>query len=347
MSSKSGIEWTNATWNPLTGCTQVSPGCTICYAMVLHNRRHAVSLKNDGRWTPGGKAMPPQYARPFSEVQLFPDRLETPLHWKKPRMIFVNSVSDLFHKDVPATFILDVFETMAKADHHIYQVLTKRPHRLVQLVPAILDRIGGVWPEHILIGVSCESQDYTWRVDKLREVPAPTLFISAEPLLGAITFNLKRIAWVIAGAESGSGARPMDEEWVRLIRDQCLAQKVAFYYKQNAIHGKKVSLPQLDGQVWQQIPPVEEQFVEKLKEQEAIQYIESVTKFEVQTVTGEGTVSVRTGAYLCRKNNAHGSRWFVEATRGEALQEAKEYVTQDQIQCGCTPDEGSADDTRG
>ena len=266
MSSKSGIEWTDATWNPIVGCTQVSRGCDACYAMVLHNRRHAIYQKHNGHWSANGGPMPKQYAQPFSEVQLLPERLEAPLHWQKPRLIFVNSLSDLFHKDVPTSFILDVFATMAKANHHIYQILTKRPHRLAQLVPAILERLGGVWPNHILVGVSCESDATLWRVDKLREVPAPVLFISAEPLLGAILFNLDRIAWVIAGAESGTGARPMDEEWVRLIRDQCLAQGVAFYYKQNAVNGKKISLPPLDGRVWQQMPPVTQRVTGKKEE---------------------------------------------------------------------------------
>src|SRR5438552_1489696 len=187
MSDKSAIEWTNATWNPVTGCTQVSPGCDHCYALTFAERFRGV---------PGHP-----YEQGF-DLRLWPDRLELPLRWKKPRRIFVNSMSDLLHKDVPTDFNLQVFETMRRADQHIYQVLTKRPGRLVRLIPQIVERIGA-WPWHIWAGVSVECNAYTWRVDALRTVPAPIRFISAEPLLALVDVNLEGISWVIAGAESG------------------------------------------------------------------------------------------------------------------------------------------------
>lgn len=259
MSSKSAIEWTDSTWNPVVGCTQVSPGCDHCYAKTLHTMRYNVYVRNSGCWKPGGMPMPEQYAVPFEKVQILPQRLDAPLRWRKPRRVFVNSVSDLFHKDVPTEFILSVFKTMLQANWHIYQVLTKRPSRVVLLLPQLLDLMGGTWPKHILMGVSVESPDYVWRVDKLRQIPAPTRFISAEPLLADITFDLEGISWVITGSESGEGARPMQEDWVRHIRDQCLVasangSKTAFFYKQRVVEGKKISLPELDGQIWKQMP---------------------------------------------------------------------------------------------
>jgi protein gp37 len=192
------------------------------------------------------------------DLKLWTDRLTLPVSWKSPRRIFVNSMSDLFHKDVPDAFIVQVFETMAlKAPHHTYQVLTKRPSRLVNtsLLEQILDRIGA-WPAHIWLGVSVESQEYTWRVEALRRIPVPLRFISAEPLLGPIALDLSGIAWLITGAESGHGARPMDEQWVRQLRDQCIEHRVKFFLKQYAIKGKKIPTPSLDGRTWTEIPEV-------------------------------------------------------------------------------------------
>ena len=166
-------------------------------------------------------------------------------------------MSDLFHRDVPDSFIVQVFEMMAlQAPWHTYQVLTKRPSRLVNtsLLTQILERIGGTWPAHIWLGVSVESSAYTWRVDALRRVPVPVRFISAEPLLGPLTLDLSGIAWLITGAESGHGARPMDEQWVRSLRDQCIQERVAFFYKQNAVRGRKIPTPTLDGRQWIQFP---------------------------------------------------------------------------------------------
>lgn len=243
MSGKSAIEWCDATWNPITGCTEVSPGCDHCYARVFAER---------WRGTPNHP-----YEQGF-DLRLWPDRLVLPVTWKKPRRIFVNSMSDLFHKDVPDSFIVQVFETMAlQAPQHIYQVLTKRPSRLVNtsLLVQILDRIGK-WPAHIWLGVSVESQEYAWRVDALRRIPAAVRFISAEPLLGKLVLDLSGIAWLITGAESGHGARALDEQWVRSLRDQCVANDVKFFLKQYVIHGKKVPTPMLDGRTWTEIPEV-------------------------------------------------------------------------------------------
>jgi protein gp37 len=251
MSSTSSIEWTDASWNPATGCNQVSPGCDRCYAKTFAERFRGVQRH--------------PYEQGF-DLRLWSERMNLPVHWKKPRRIFVNSMSDLFHKGIPDDFILRVFETMAiKASHHTYQILTKRPSRLVNtgLTQKILGWIG-TWPEHIWLGVSVENNEYLWRVATLRRIPAtiPILFISAEPLLGPINFDLTAISWVIAGAESGHGARPMDEAWVRSIRDLCVSQHVAFFYKQNARNGHKIPLPELDGQVWQQYPRLLEEATE-------------------------------------------------------------------------------------
>lgn len=253
MGQKSSIEWTStfnsdgtitqgSTWNPVTGCTEVSPGCDHCYARVFAER-----------WR--GTANHP-YEQGF-DLRLWPDRLTLPASWKKPRRIFVNSMSDLFHRSVPDSFVVQAFETMAMlAPHHTYQVLTKRPSRLVntRLFTQILDRIGA-WPAHIWLGVSVESSAYTWRVDALRRVPVPVRFISAEPLLGPLEdLDLSEIAWLIAGSESGRGARPMEDDWVRGLRDLCVQSGVAFFFKQRTVNGKKVSLPILDGRQWLQFP---------------------------------------------------------------------------------------------
>ncbi len=252
MAQISAIEWTTtyhedgtvtpgATWNPVTGCTEVSPGCDHCYARTFAERFRGV---------PGHP-----YAQGF-DLRLWPSRLDLPTKWKQPRRIFVNSMSDLFHKDVPDSFILDVFRTMTlRAPWHSYQVLTRRPSRLTntRLLRAILSIADG-WPSHIWLGVSVESHAYRWRIAKLRQVPAPIRFLSCEPLPGPLDLDLFGIRWVIAGAESGHGARPMDEDWVRGIRDQCKAAHVAFFYKQHAVRGRKISLPLLDGVRYQQFP---------------------------------------------------------------------------------------------
>ena len=236
MAVSSAIEWTDATWNPVTGCDQVSPGCDHCYALAFAERFRGV---------PGHP-----YEQGF-DLRLWPERLEMPLRWKKPRRIFVNSMSDLFHADVPDAFIRSVFDTMVQADQHIYQVLTKRPQRLARLAATL------PWPDHIWIGVSVESNDYAWRADFLRRVPAAIRFISAEPLLGPIDrLNLDGIHWLITGGESGPRHRPCNPDWVRQARDRCLAEEVAYFHKQWGGRTSKVGGRELDGQTWDEMPVV-------------------------------------------------------------------------------------------
>jgi protein gp37 len=240
MSDKSAIEWTDATWNPVTGCTRVSPGCDHCYALTFAERFRGV---------PGHP-----YEQGF-DLKLWPERLELPLQWKKPRRIFVNSMSDLFHKDVPEEYIRRVFEIMVKADWHIFQVLTKRSGRLARLGPTL------PWQPHIWAGVSIEMEGYTWRVDHLRKVPAHVRFISAEPLLGSLdNLSLEGIHWLITGGESGHGHRPCDPDWVRNLRDRCLASDVAFFHKQWGGRTPKAGGRLLDGRTWDEMPqmPIQE-----------------------------------------------------------------------------------------
>ena len=234
MSLASKIEWTEATWNPVTGCTKISEGCRYCYAERLAKR-----LKAMGN---------PNYAHGF-EVTLQPHMLNTPMTWKKHKMIFVNSMSDLFHQSVPTSFIKKVFQVMVKADQHHYQVLTKRAARLAELAPKL------PWPEHIWAGVSVENEDVVDRIDYLRQVPAKVRFISMEPLLGPLpNLNLEGMDWVIVGGESGPGARPMSEEWVHQIQTHCLAEGVPFFFKQWGGVNKKKAGRLLDGRTWDGMP---------------------------------------------------------------------------------------------
>ncbi len=234
MSDKSAIEWTDATWNPVTGCTEVSPGCDHCYARTFSERFRGV---------------PGHHFEQGFDLRLWPERLEIPLRWKRPRRIFVNSMSDLFHRDVPDDFIRGVFDTMARADWHIYQVLTKRSHRLAQLGVEL------PWPAHVWAGVSVESDRYLWRINHLRRVPAQVRFISAEPLLSPLSrLELDGIHWVITGGESGFAARECREEWVRDIRDRCLDAGVAFFHKQWGGRTPRVGGRLLDGRIWEQYP---------------------------------------------------------------------------------------------
>jgi protein gp37 len=234
MSDKSTIEWTDATWNPVTGCTEVSSGCDHCYARAFAERFRGV---------PGHP-----YEQGF-DIKLWPNRLSIPFRWKKPRVIFVNSMSDLFHKDVPDDFIYQVFETMNKAQHHIFQVLTKRPSRAVLMAHNLK------WTANIWLGTSIESNDYLWRADKLRQVPAAIRFISAEPLLGPLDdLNLEGIDWLIAGGESGPRHRPCNPEWVRSLRDRCVERGTAYFFKQwGGIHPKSGGR-ELDGRTWDELP---------------------------------------------------------------------------------------------
>lgn len=234
MSTCSGIEWTESTWNPLTGCTKISPGCKNCYAERMARRLQAMGQ--------------PNYVNGF-RLTLHEHMLEQPLGWKKPQMVFVNSMSDLFHRDVPVEFILRVFDTMRRASWHTFQVLTKRSGRLVELDP-LFD-----WPHNVWMGVSVENQDYTFRIEHLRQTRARVKFLSLEPLLGPLpALDLRGIDWVIVGGESGPGARPMAEEWVIAIRDQCLAAGVPFFFKQWGGVRKKRAGRALRGRTWDQLP---------------------------------------------------------------------------------------------
>ena len=234
MAARSAIEWTESTWNPVTGCTKISPGCKNCYA-----ERLALRLRAMGQ---------PNYVNGF-EVTLHERMLEAPLRWKKPQMIFVNSMSDLFHKEVPASFIGRVFDVMRRASWHQFQVLTKRSDRLLALSLEI------EWPPNVWMGVSVESAGYSCRIDDLRQTGAKTKFLSIEPLLGPLPrLNLRGIDWVIVGGESGPGARTMDPEWVRDIRNQCARACVPFFFKQWGGSRKKKTGRQLDGRTFDEMP---------------------------------------------------------------------------------------------
>lgn len=230
----SSIEWTEKTWNPLTGCNKISPGCKHCYAERMSKRLNAMRHE--------------KYVNGF-ELTLHPHELETPLHWKKPEKIFVNSMSDMFHKDVPLEFIQAVFKVMNEAHWHQFQVLTKRSERLLELSPYL------TWTDNIWQGVSVENEKYAYRIDDLRESGAKVKFLSIEPLLGPVpNMNLDGIDWVIVGGESGPKARPMDPTWVIDIRDQCLEADVAFFFKQWGGVRKKTTGRELEGRTWDQFP---------------------------------------------------------------------------------------------
>ena len=237
------------TWNPVTGCTRVTSGCEHCYAFALHDRRYIAYKNHQGIYPKTGKAMPEQYAKPFSEIQLLPERLHDPLRIKTPQRFFVNSMSDLFHSHVPEEYIRQVFDVMKQAHWHVFQILTKRPGRLRLLGPH-LD-----WPSNVWIGVSIEDDRFVRRADALRTIPAAIRFLSCEPLLGPLpSLNLAGIDWVITGGESGAGARPCDPVWVRDIRDRCLEKHIAFYHKQWGGHTPKSGGRDLDGRTWDQFP---------------------------------------------------------------------------------------------
>lgn len=249
MSGKSSIEWTAATWNPTTGCTRVTTGCDHCYAYTLHDMRHEAYLRYGGIYPKNGKPMPVQYARPFSDIQLLPERLAWPLHQKQPQRIFVDSMSDLFHSQVPDDYIREVFAIMARAHWHTFQVLTKRPGRLRRLAPH-LD-----WAPNIWMGVSIENDQVVARADVLRNCGAAVTFLSCEPLIGPLpSLDLEGIHWVITGGESGPGARPCDPDWVRNLRDRCQDRQIAFFHKQWGGRTPKLGGRELDGRTWNEFP---------------------------------------------------------------------------------------------
>lgn len=234
MALKSTIEWTESTWNPVTGCTKISQGCKHCYAERMAERLQAMGQAN--------------YRNGF-RLTLQPHMLELPLGWKRPQTIFVNSMSDLFHRDVPVPYIQRVFDVMRRADWHRFQVLTKRADRLAQVAPQI------DWPANVWMGVSVESSDHVERIDGLRQTRAQVKFLSLEPLLGPLPgLDLRGIDWVIVGGESGPGARPVEEAWVLGIRDQCHQAEVAFFFKQWGGKQKKKAGRLLQGRTWDEMP---------------------------------------------------------------------------------------------
>lgn len=235
MPANTKIEWTDGTWNPVTGCTKVSPGCAHCYAETITLR-----FKRGGPFLPG-----------LTTIKIHPDRLELPLTWKKPRRIFVNSMSDLFHDDVPLSFIQDVFSVMRRANRHTFQILTKRHDRLEQISDSL------EWPGNVWIGVSVENQYWAEkRIPILTNVPAAVRFLSVEPLLKRTNLLpfLEAIDWVIVGGESGNRCRPLDIDWVRSIRDDCLTANVPFFFKQWGGRNSKARGRILDNRTWDEVP---------------------------------------------------------------------------------------------
>ena len=236
MGSSTSIEWTEATWNPVTGCTKISSGCRHCYAERMAIRLQAMGQRN--------------YINGFLPT-LHEDSLDLPLGWKTPRKVFVNSMSDLFHEEVPDEFILKVFKVMSQAKQHVFQVLTKRSTRLAELNPKL------IWSPNIWMGVTVEEQGCVGRLDDLRQTGARVKFVSMEPLLGPMpNLNLQDIDWVIVGGESGPGARPMCKEWVLDILSQCEKSDVLFFFKQWGGVRKKAAGRELEGRIWSEMPQV-------------------------------------------------------------------------------------------
>jgi protein gp37 len=234
MGVKSSIEWTQSTWNPVTGCTKISPGCAHCYAERMARRLQSMNH--------------PHYLGGFN-LALHEDALELPLRWRKPQTIFVNSMSDLFHKDVFVAFILKAFEVMRRAHWHRFQLLTKRSERLMELSSQLR------CPPNVWMGVSVENADCAYRIDHLRQTDVAVRFVSLEPLLGPLPkLDLRAIDWVIVGGESGPGARPMEKDWVVEIRDQCICDGVPFFFKQWGGVWKKRAGRSLEGRTWDEMP---------------------------------------------------------------------------------------------
>ena len=236
MGIKSSIEWTESTWNPVTGCTKISEGCAHCYAERMARRLKAMGQKN--------------YVNGF-QVTVHPNALNLPLTWKKPQTIFVNSMSDLFHNDIPLTFIRQVFDVMERAHWHRFQILTKRAERLAEFADLLK------WPENVWMGVTVEKRAYLNRIDYLRKIPAAVRFLSLEPLLGPLpNMDFSNIDWVIVGGESGPAARPMDKEWVLDIQQQCRKADVSFFFKQWGGVNKKKTGRLLKGRAYSEMPNI-------------------------------------------------------------------------------------------
>ena len=244
MATKSTIEWTQSTWNPIRGCTRVSEGCRFCYA-----ERIAARFAKEGLAYEGLAKMTKTGPKWSNKIRLVPELLDAPLKWKTPQYIFVNSMSDMFHEDVPLEFILRIFDTMHKAPRHQFQVLTKRSQRLFELSSEIQ------WPKNVWMGVSVENQDYTHRINHLRQTDAHIKFLSLEPLIGALRhLDLDGIDWVIVGGESGPHARPMQKEWVIDIRNQCQKANIPFFFKQWGGRNKKRKGRILEERTWDDLP---------------------------------------------------------------------------------------------
>lgn len=243
MAKNSGIEWTETTWNPTTGCDRISAGCDNCYALTLSKRLKAMGsakYQNDGD---------PRTSGPGFGVTLHEDTLTLPLRWRDPKVVFVNSMSDLFHARVPIEFVERVFDIMAATPHHTYQILTKRAGRLARLSHRL------PWPGNVWMGVSVEDERQLGRIDHLRQVPAAVRFVSAEPLIGPLdALDLSDVDWLIAGGESGPRARPVQASWVQTLRDHCVSAEVAFFFKQWGGKTPKTGGRVLDGETWSQMP---------------------------------------------------------------------------------------------
>lgn len=243
MADGTGIEWTQATWNPTTGCDRISLGCDNCYALKLAKRLKAMG---NAKYQQDGDA---RTSGPGFGLTEHTATLDVPHHWAAPRVIFVNSMSDLFHARVSSVFIREVFHVMADTPRHTYQLLTKRPRRAARMAAEL------PWPGNVWLGTSVETADQLWRLDELRRVPASTRFVSAEPLLGSLAgLDLNGMHWLIAGGESGPGHRLLDPEWVRELRDACGEQGVAFFFKQWGGRTPKANGRVLDGRLWDEMP---------------------------------------------------------------------------------------------
>jgi protein gp37 len=243
MASGTTIEWTEVTWNPVTGCDRVAAGCDNCYALILAKRLKAMGVE---KYAKDGD---PRTSGPGFGVAIHPRSLNQPYKWRKPKVVFVNSMSDLFHARVPVGFVQEIFDVMAQTPQHTYQALTKRAHRMAR----VADKL--IWPPNLWMGVSVESQDALGRIDYLRAVPARTRFLSCEPLLSPLPqLPIEQVDWVIVGGESGHRARPMKSDWARDIRDQCVAAGVAFFFKQWGGQTPKANGRELDGRTWDEMP---------------------------------------------------------------------------------------------
>jgi protein gp37 len=242
VADKSSIEWTEATWNPTTGCDRITAGCDNCYALTLAKRLKGMGHSKyqlDGDHRTSG---------PGFGLAVHHDALTVPMRWRTPRLVFVNSMSDLFHAKVPSDFIRQVFEVMVSTPQHTYQILTKRPIRLARMAASL------PWPPNVWMGVSIEDQTQAWRGVRLLEVPAAVRFISAEPLLGPLQLDLEEIDWLIVGGESGPRHRPMQEKWATALRDSCAQSDTAFFFKQWGGHTPKAGGRELQGRIWSDMP---------------------------------------------------------------------------------------------